>query len=94
MAELQWVIRANPDGTASLAVGPTGSKYRDVDQTHIEARKVIDETASSRINELEQLYGAVQDTESERLAAAKYKDSVNQQWKSSFQKRNLILLNS
>lgn len=93
MAEVQWVIRANPDGTASLAVGPTGNKYRDVDQTHIEAlERVIDETASSRINELEQLYGAVQDTESERLAAAKYKDSVNEQWKSSFQKRRMILL--
>lgn len=90
---IAWVARLEPDGRVTLAVANTGAIYHDVNETHIEAlQRVLDHTASRRINELEDLYTAVQDQEAERRAAAKYRDTIDAQWETLMASRGYVLL--
>ncbi|MGB0547734.1 MAG: hypothetical protein ACPGR8_01255 [Limisphaerales bacterium] len=92
MASLVWVVQLS-DGAVRVAVAPTGAIYRDVNQTHVQAlQSVLDQSASRRVSELEDLYTAVQDHEQQRLAAARYRESVDEQWERMGKQEGYVLL--
>lgn len=92
MASLVWVVKLS-DGKVHVSVAPAGAIYRDVNQTHVQAlQTVLDQSASRRVSELEDLYTAVQDHEQQRLAAARYRESIDKQWERMGKQEGYVLL--
>lgn len=92
MAEVVWSW-SKSNGSYLLSVAPAGAIYRSVTKPHIQAlQRVIDTLASQRVNELENYYTAVQDQEAERVAAGKYRDSMDKLWTKKLTENEYILL--